>query len=105
MKGGSLMVLPGGSAFDTMSEGLVSSGQTLVVSSGQSASGVVVLSGGTIELLSGATVIGLALQSGATEEIAAGYELDNLHRQQRHYARSRTRRHCQQCHRAVRRHA
>ena len=51
---------------------MVSSGETLKVSSGQTSNGVIVLSGGTLEVLSGGTASGTVVSSGGTLEELSG---------------------------------
>ena len=51
---------------------IVSSGQTLKVSSGQTSNGIVVLSGGTVDVLSGGVASGTVVSSGGTEIVSAG---------------------------------
>jgi autotransporter passenger strand-loop-strand repeat protein len=59
--------IPGGSGGS-----VISAGQTLVVSAGETLSGVVVLSGGTLEVVSGGTVVDAQIGAGATEIIGLG---------------------------------
>jgi autotransporter passenger strand-loop-strand repeat protein len=61
----------------------VSSGQTLIVSSGQTSTGVIVLSGGTLEVLSGGSVVG-TVDSGGNDFISAGGQRRDGVRRRRH---------------------
>jgi hypothetical protein len=53
----------------TVTPAVVSGGQVLSVSSGQTESGITVLSGGTLSVVSGATVVGATVSSGGTVDV------------------------------------